>query len=105
MKMKHIIIEGFCDEKSNTTMCPCKETFELGIHCIGCPNFSYTHCPNEIAISNEKGIVEDFIGFGGEMEPMEKERTNEYIALWKTISKDKINEAYDKFMKKICSSK
>ena len=36
--------------------------------------FSYTFCPNEIAVSDSEGIVEEWIGFGGEMEPDEQEK-------------------------------
>lgn len=99
--MKHLIIEGFCDGNKGQDAYPCNNTMELGIHCFECSKFSYTHCPNEIAISNENGVVEEFIGFGGSMEPLESEKREEYVEFWKKICKEKIDEAYTLFLRKI----
>ena len=101
MKMKHLIIEGFCDGDENQNTYPCNGTLKFGVYCFECSKFSYTFCPNEIAISDEEGIVEDFIGFGGDMEPNETEKKEEYVAIWNKICKEKMNEAYDEFMKQI----
>lgn len=101
MKMKHLIIEGFCDEDENLNTYPCKGTLKMGVCCFECSKFSYTFCPNEIAISDEGGTVEDCIGFGGDMEPIETEKREKYVNIWKKICKEKINEAYDEFMEKI----
>ena len=35
------------------------------------------------------------------MEPAEMEKRDEYIALWTKICKEKINEAYDEFIRQI----
>ena len=59
MKKMHLLIEGFCDGEKLKSKYPCKGTLEFSIDCFECPQFSYTHCPNEISISNEKGIVEE----------------------------------------------
>jgi hypothetical protein len=64
---------------------------------------SYTYCPNEIAYAGETGVVEsldDFIGFGGEMEPDSNEtlERNILITKWKDICIKKISEAYDEYM-------
>lgn len=99
--MKHLIIEGFCDEDKNSNIYPCNGTFKLGVHCFECSKFSYTFCPNEVAISDEEGTVEDCIGFGGDMEPIKTGKRGKYIDMWKEICKKKINEAYDEFMDKI----
>ena len=101
MKMRHFLVEGFCDGGKSQGIFPCKESLKFGIHCFKCPKFSYTFCPNEIAISDKNGIVEDWIGFGGVMEPAEMEKRDEYIALWTKICKEKINEAYDEFIRQI----
>lgn len=104
MKMKHLLIEGYCDGKEIKKMHPCKNTLELGIHCLNCPQFSYTYCPNEIAVSNEWGIVEkqeDFIGFGAEMESDSSENRQNYISMWRKICREKISEAYMEYMDKI----
>ena len=57
MKIKHFLIEGYCDGK-NETEYPCKGTLECGVYCFQCPRFSYTECPNEIAVSGNNGIIE-----------------------------------------------
>ena len=101
MKMKHLIIEGFCDEDENLNTYPCSGTLKLGVRCFECSKFSYTFCPNEIAISDEDGTVKDCIGFGGDMEPIETEKREKYVNIWKKICKEKMNEAYDKFMEEI----
>ena len=101
MKMKHLIIEGFCDEDENKNACPCNGALKFGVHCFECSKFSYTFCPSEIAISDGEGIVEEWIGFGGDMEPTEQEKKDEYVTVWNKICKEKINEAYDEFMKQI----
>ncbi|MDE6251937.1 MAG: hypothetical protein K2M78_04750 [Lachnospiraceae bacterium] len=99
MKMKHLIIEGFCDGDENQNTYQCNGNLKFGVHCLECPRFSYTFCPNEIAISDEEGIVEAGIGFGGDMEPDEAEKREEYVTIWNEICKEKMNEAYDEFMK------
>ena len=38
--------------------------------------FSYTFWSNEIAESDSEGIVEEWIGFGDEMEPNEQKKMN-----------------------------
>ena len=64
---------------------------------------SYTYCPNEIAYAGEKGIVEnldEFIGFGGEMEPDSNEilERSTLLSKWRDICRKKISEAYDEYM-------
>ena len=95
--MKHLIIEGFCEGNRQQNTYNCKGTLEVGIECFDCPKFSYTYCPNEIAISNGEGVVEECIGFGGEMEPSEMEKINKYINMWNGICKKKMNEAYEEY--------
>ena len=101
MIMKHLIIEGFCEGSENGDKCSCNGTLKWGIHYFECPMFSYTYCPNEIALSNADGIVEDCIGFGGDMEPSESENREQYIAMWNKLCKEKITEAYDEFIEYI----
>ena len=99
MKIKHFLIEGYCDGK-NETECPCKGTLECGVYCFQCPRFSYTECPNEIAVSGNNGIIEsedDFVGFGGDMEPDNIEKREFYIDIWKRICQKKIDEAYREY--------
>lgn len=101
MKMLHIFIEGYCDGTKGKVNDCCKNALKPGIHCLECPHFSYTKCPNEIAVSNNDGLIEcseDFIGFGGEMEPEDLQKRDDYISIWKDICRKKINEAYDEYM-------
>ena len=99
MKMQHLIIEGFCDGNEKLNIYPCNGELRFGIHCFKCPKFSYTYCPNEIALSNSEGVVEEYIGFGGIMEPLEVERRDEYIEVWNKICKEKIDEAYNEYLR------
>ncbi|MDE7267293.1 MAG: hypothetical protein K2N89_07505 [Lachnospiraceae bacterium] len=100
MRMKHLLIEGYCDERKTNTECPCKGTLEWGVHCIGCSDFCYTYCPHEIALSDENGVVERWIGFGGDMDPNNWDIREKYTAIWNKICKKKIREAHDEFMKR-----
>lgn len=102
MRMKHILVEGYCDKDNPSNINPCNENNkELGIHCLSCKNFSYTICPNEIAYANEDGVVEnleDFVGFGLEMDVNDEKEHNQMISKWHSICKTKIAEAYNEYM-------
>ena len=101
MKMQHLLIEGYCDGAIGEEIHPCKNTFKLGIYCFKCTQFSFCECPNEIAISGEKGLIEDdedCIGFGGNMEPDTLRDRGKCISLWKSICRRKIKEAYDEYI-------
>ena len=108
MKYKHLIVECYCGEPKDAQKYPCEDTFHIGVHCFECPKFSYTYCPNEIAISNEKGIIENFddlIGFGGVMETDDDAINEARIHLWREICRKKIGEAYAEYMKQIIAEK
>lgn len=101
MKMKHFIIEGYCDGKESKKDLPCKNTLNMGVHCLQCLNFSYVKCPNESALTGNEGMVEqkeDFIGFGGDMEPELLKRRDDYISVWRDICREKISEAYEEYI-------
>ena len=103
MKMKHFIIEGFCDGEKKVNNLPCNNTFKMGTHCFKCLKFSYAEAPNEIAISNDDGIVEsleDFMGYGGDMEPSDELSRGICLKTWAEICRRKIQEAYCEYMKK-----
>ena len=109
MKMKHLIVEGFCNydkgiipEENNH----CSEASgKMGIHCIGCKNFSYTYAPSELAYSNEEGIVasiEDWISprftKGIEENELTSEEKEFYSEKWHDMCKKAISEVYDNFV-------
>lgn len=108
MHMGHFLVEIFCDgnqeprEKgvnNDSTPC-CNGSYEIGINCLECPFASFTHCPNELALSNSHGSVElenCSVGFGGDMFPAENE--SYWIDRWQSIAKGKISEAYQEYMK------
>ena len=101
MKMQHLLIEGYCDGVAGEEIYPCENSFILGIYCFKCSRFSFCECPNEIALSGEKGLIEDdedCIGFGGDMEPDALKNRNKYISIWRNICRRKIKEAYDEYM-------
>lgn len=43
---------------------------------------------------------QDFIGFGGEMEPEQYDQRENDIKLWKEICREKIEEAYNVYMER-----
>lgn len=105
MRMKHVLLEIYCDcstENENEKLICCNE---VGKSCMEskCKYLSYTICPYEIAFTDSNGVVESFdncIGFGGEMEPETNNSSEREILLkeWKSICKKKIDEAYDEYM-------
>lgn len=100
MKMQHLLIEGYCDGKISEEIYPCKNSFEIAIYCLACPRFSFCACPNEIALSDEKGLIasaEDWIGFGGDMEPEILSDRAQCLSLWRSICQRKISEAYAEY--------
>lgn len=103
MKMKHVLLEMYCDCNAKTEK-P-KYCNGIGHICIqhSCEYLGCTYCPNEIAFAGSFGVVEsidDCIGFGGEMEPEINDSGEVDILLneWKSICKKKIDEAYDEYM-------
>lgn len=101
MRMQHFLIEGYCDGKEGEKNYACEGTLTFGLYCIRCPQFSYTKCPNEISVSDNEGLIKeqvDYIGFGGEMEPTNIEKREEYISIWNNICRKKIKEAYEEYI-------
>lgn len=97
MRMKHILLEGYCnfDIPNNSYPCNSKKG-KMGLHCIGCEQFSYTEAPNELALSNKDSVIEkldDFIAPEFEIE------YKGCIKRWNKICRVKIQEAYDEFIK------
>lgn len=104
MQMKHLLIEGYCDGETGKDVFPCENTLRMGAYCFTCPKFSYTICPNEIAVSDNNGLIDCAdcsIGFGGDMEPDDSQKRETYISMWRTICKEKITEAYNEYLKHI----
>lgn len=101
MRLKHFIVEGYCDKSSHGGPYPCSETGTFGMHCFTCAKFSYCEANNELAYSNAYGVVEtleDWVGFGGDMDPEDMTRQEECIALWQKICRRKIQEAHQEYI-------
>ncbi|MHC1683049.1 MAG: hypothetical protein AB6733_08890 [Clostridiaceae bacterium] len=110
MKMKHLLLEVYCDcntnnEENNPKYCANGVGWP-GSHCFenSCKFLSYTNCSNEIAYAGDIGVVEKldhFIGFGGDMtpEPYDKDQEKDLKDKWKEICVRKISEAYEEYMK------
>lgn len=100
MRMKHIMIEGYCSLDVPNEKYACNEhEKKMGIYCLDCDLFSYTICPNEIALSNEDGIIEsleDFVSI--DLDEDDEEKRLEKLSVWKNICKEKIAEAYNEYM-------
>lgn len=95
IKSKYLIMEGFCNERKGRNF-PCSNTFQMKAYCFHCPEFSYARSENELALSGADGTVErieDWIGYGGDMEPDNLESYEEWAEIWTDICKRKIQEA------------
>lgn len=99
MFYKHILIEAYCSKEKQ---CNYLKHKEICLRCFEekCEYLLYTIAPNEITITNDKGISIYDIGFGGDMETTETERESN-IKRWEKICKAKISEAYDEYIKSI----
>ncbi|ACD24110.1 hypothetical protein FDE76_07190 [Clostridium botulinum] len=101
MKMKHVLLEMYCSLKSdNEKPTYCEGVGHICIH-NKCEYMGCTYCPNEIAYANEHGVVEDeldFVGFGGDMNGNDDNKTKELIEKWNKICRKKIDEAYEEYM-------
>ena len=106
MRMRHILIEGFCDKdkheiKKNDSY-PCKKfNKNMGTHCLECSIFSWTWADRELAYSNKYGVIEKWdncisVYFDDENETINEKNRN----LWEKICKIKIKEAYKEYVKK-----
>lgn len=114
MKMKHLLLEAYCNcEDNDTSTCCIDGKNQIDIHCFDdgkCEFLSYTYCPNELAYAGKEGVVVDensFTGFGGEMDAdldsidYDSEREDN-IKMWEKICIQKIAEAYDEYISKKC---
>jgi len=111
--MNHLLLEVFCEceiEKGDSQPLFCKKGVGVnGVHCFNenCKYLSYASVENEIAFVGGLGIVEsldnDCIGLGGNMIPDEvtEKDLEKYKDVWKKICIQKIDEAYETYMKKV----
>lgn len=107
MKFKHLLLEVYCENSTAQPPSCCKDGMgNPGYHCLveNCPNVSYTYAPHELAYAGEFGVVPDseaWIGFGGDMFPSDNDYIKEAFLkeLWERICKQKIQEAYEEYMK------
>lgn len=101
MRMKHIMVEGYCSKDVPGDKYPCKSHGKkIGVYCLECTLFSYTKCPLEIAHSNEDSIIEcmeDFVSLN--IEDIDVTIRNKKISKWNQICKTKIAEAYNEYLK------
>ncbi|KWX81028.1 hypothetical protein JI735_02110 [Paenibacillus sonchi] len=109
MKLRHVLIEVYCENNTSQPPLCCKDGIgNPGYHCLSenCPNVSYTYAPHELAYAGEFGVVPDskaWIGFGGDMFPVDKDENKEaeLKELWERICRQKIQEAYEEYMKQM----
>lgn len=105
MKMEHLLIEVYLEDDVDLN-----QDLEQGAKLKSLLESSrgYTITEHELVYAGKNGFVheiEESIGFGGEMdiegnseEAIEKRA--ELINLWNTICREKIDEAYEEYMKK-----
>lgn len=107
MIMQHLMLEVYCDhiDEDKKVSCCFKGRGTVGSHCFDekCQYLSFTETQNELAYVGDFGVVEksdDYIGFGGNMEPVDSDHKKReiLIAKWKEICKKKMDEAYDEYM-------
>lgn len=109
MKMRHVLLEVYCENNISEPPLCCKDGIgNPGYHCLSenCPNVSYTYAPFELAYTGEYGVVPDsnaWIGFGGDMLPIDNddEKEAKLKELWGRICRQKIQEAYEEYMKQM----
>ena len=101
--LNHVLLEIFClketydnHSKPLPPFCPAADT--PGYHCLyhRCPFLDFTSCENTLCYINENAEMEEGILFGGEMESAGHEP--EELELWKHISVDAVNRAYETYM-------
>lgn len=101
MLLNHILVEGCCSGKKGNVQTPCKGNRKMSYDCFDCSYFGIGTCPFEICITDSEGIArteDEWIGFGGEMNPEDWELEKIYKEKWREICKRKIAEAYEEFM-------
>lgn len=90
--------------KSQPHPWPAMERSECG-RIAFCPEFSFAQSENELAVSDDEGVIaelSDWIGFGGDMCPEKNEE--KWVSIWQRICKQKIQEAYQEYMHELkCS--
>jgi hypothetical protein len=100
----HVLLEIFClkntdqnQDKDLPEFCP--EVCVPGYHCLQhqCPFLAFTSCENTLCYINEKAEMEAGVLFGGDMESEGDNTQN--LNLWKSISVDAINVAYEEYMR------
>ncbi len=112
MSYKQVMLEIYCGfEHSNVDKRDIKDfcingIYNPGYHCLECLCLSYTKVENQLSFVGKNGEVSDInssIGFGGEMEfdDIDDEKRHQLINKWEMISKKKIDEAYDEYMKEL----
>ncbi|WP_342549358.1 hypothetical protein NST69_11495 [Paenibacillus sp. FSL P2-0089] len=107
----HVIVEVHClyglveSQEDGTIPEYCRYGVKNpGFHCLknNCPYVGHAPASHEIAFSGDNGEVEneDWIGFGGDMEPeiYSEIKDVELKELWKEVCKEKIQEAYAEYM-------
>lgn len=102
--LNHVLLEIFClkdtdrnQDKDLPEFCP--EVCVPGYHCLQhrCPFLDFTSCENTLCYINEKSEMEAGFLFGGDMKI--SENSSEELNLWKSISVDAVNGAYEAYMK------
>lgn len=101
MRIKHMLLEGFCEfDRGPKNLCCMEFDGQMGLHCIGCKNFSYIKAPNALVLVNNDSIVEKLEDFGAYKYGVEKEN----FEVWKEICRKKIDECLDEYEKYINAS-
>lgn len=99
MRMKHMLLEGFCDFEVPGSEYPCVHVQgKMGLHCVGCKAFSYTSAPNELALSNDMSVIEtidDFIA--ADVDIYDDSIRRKHIDKWNEICRIKIRESIEEY--------
>lgn len=102
--INHVLLEVYCSKNwrddGDSIDCskkgPCYEC--LAEKCKYC---TFTSHENALCYVDSSSSVTEIISLGGEMLPENVYRDEVREALWEKISREAINEAYDKYMKEI----
>ena len=92
MLLDHILVEGYCSGKEGDVQTPCNGNRKMSFECFDCIYLGIGPCPYEICITDSEGIArtdDEWIGFGGEMNPEDLALEDIYKEKWVEICKKK----------------
>lgn len=92
----HILLEVYCTKNYDENLSKSQPTFCCSDECMPKYNCLFNKCPFISFTSHENALC--YINENSEAEEIISLDQNDNLQLWKEISKNKMNEAYDCFV-------